>query len=161
MGRPAGLDGSMHVQLHNPASQVLQRGPRLILRLDALETAFSVEGARRAGKSWVLRLCGVLDRDAAASWTGAAVLAPRSELRLQRADGEWFAFELEGLTAILKDGTTIGIVKAIANFGAGDLLVIQRSSGDDWILPFAEPFVGAVDLAARSVEICDWEQELA
>jgi len=44
-------------------------------------------------------------------------------------------------------------VKAIHNFGAGDLLEIEPASGATVMLPFNEATVPLVDLAAKKIVI--------
>jgi 16S rRNA processing protein RimM len=47
----------------------------------------------------------------------------------------------------------IGKVRAIHNFGAGDVIEIERGDGDTLMLPFARDFVPVVDLAARRLVV--------
>jgi ribosomal 30S subunit maturation factor RimM len=44
------------------------------------------------------------------------------------------------------------VVATLTSFGAGDILVVDVP-GDSWLLPFAEPYVGQVDLVARTVVV--------
>jgi len=71
--------------------------------------------------------------------------------------------ELEAGTAYISDlmgcwvihrGSLIGMVAEV-RFGAGEapLLVIQRQSGDEVLIPFAEAFLKSADLAARQIEM--------
>jgi hypothetical protein len=52
--------------------------------------------------------------------------------------------ELEGTVAA--DGAEIGRVARVLNYGAGDVLEIERPGRDSLLLPFAEPMVGEVEL---------------
>ena len=53
-----------------------------------------------------------------------------------------------------EDGTQIGTVHALHNFGAGDVLEIQPvGSGDTLMLPFSATTVPKVDLAAKQVVV--------
>src|SRR5262249_49095314 len=56
---------------------------------------------------------------------------------------------LIGLVAVTADGTEVGTVMAVHDFGAGDILELQpRAGGTTLMLPFTDAFVPAVDLAA-------------
>jgi 16S rRNA processing protein RimM len=66
---------------------------------------------------------------------------------------EFYHADLVGLTAQKQNGETIGTVKAIHNFGAGDLLEIEPSGGATIMLPFNEATVPLVDIAAKKIVI--------
>ena len=61
----------------------------------------------------------------------------------------------ESVRSVATDtGAAIGKVRAIQNFGAGDLLEIQRLDGAvDLLLPFTRDMVPVVDLAAGRLTI--------
>ncbi len=95
----------------------------------------------------VARLAGVEDRDAAASLKGLRLYVPRSALPAPSAE-EWYVSDLVGLRVEDKDGRMIGRVKAMHDFGAGDVVEIERVPGGDALwLAFSERTVPAVDVA--------------
>jgi 16S rRNA processing protein RimM len=51
-----------------------------------------------------------------------------------------------GLAAVGADGAEIGRVAQVLNYGAGDVLEIERPGRDTLLLPFAAPMVGEVEL---------------
>jgi 16S rRNA processing protein RimM len=70
------------------------------------------------------------------------------------AEGEYYISDLCGCTAVYQ-GVKVGIIRSVSSTGASDLLEIETVSGGRSYVPFVEAFVGAVDIAARSVEILD------
>ena len=65
-----------------------------------------------------------------------------------RTDDEFYYADSIGLAAQKRDGETFGTVKAVHNFGAGDLLEIEPAAGGATImLPFNETTVPFVDVA--------------
>ena len=54
---------------------------------------------------------------------------------------------------MLTDGTAFGVVRAVENFGAGDLLTIDRPGKGSVSLPFTDRVVPAVDLAAGRIVV--------
>jgi 16S rRNA processing protein RimM len=64
------------------------------------------------------------------------------------ADEEYYHADLIGLEAALGDGTSVGQVRAVHDFGAGDTLEIERPSGPPAMVPFTRAIVPVVDLAA-------------
>jgi 16S rRNA processing protein RimM len=64
------------------------------------------------------------------------------------ADEEYYHADLIGLEALLADGTRLGQVRAVHDFGAGDTLEIVRLAGPPAMVPFTRAIVPIVDLAA-------------
>ena len=69
-------------------------------------------------------------------------------------EDEFYHADLIGLAAVGEDGTVFGTVRALHDFGAGDIMEIARAEGGQ---PFAVPFTRAVvpviDLAGRKVVV--------
>ena len=75
----------------------------------------------------------------------AAALLPRRRCRRPDED-EYYHADLIGLEAVLADGTPIGSVRAVHDFGAGDTLEIDRPGGPPAMVPFTRAMVPVVDL---------------
>lgn len=113
---------------------------------------FEIETVRPAKDVLVARLKGVTDRDAAERLTNLRLYVARE--RLPKPDaGEFYHADLVGLTVTRQNGETIGTVKAVHNFGAGDLLEIEPPSGVTIMLPFDESTVPVVDIAGGKIVI--------
>jgi 16S rRNA processing protein RimM len=62
--------------------------------------------------------------------------------------------DLVGLVAVTPDGSEFGKIVDVANFGAGDLLDIERPGEAATVLiPFTDEFVPDVNLAAGRITI--------
>ena len=131
--------------------------PLAVTRYGPLETEdgrrFEIETARPAKDMLVARLKGVSDRDAAERLTNIRLYVARERLP-QPADDEFYHADLVGLVAATADGAPFGTVKAVHNFGAGDLLEIEPASGGPTVmLPFNETIVPLVDIAGRRIVV--------
>jgi 16S rRNA processing protein RimM len=93
----------------------------------------------------IARLDGVVDRDAAEALKGTKLFVDREALPDIAADDEFYQTDLVGLRVEARDGKTLGRVKAVLNFGAGDLLEIE-GEGVSLMLPFTKQVVPLVDL---------------
>ena len=98
------------------------------------------------------RLAGVEDRDRAAALRGLRLYLPRAALP-SPADEEYYHADLLGLVAVLSDGTPLGRVRAVHDFGAGDTLEIARPDAAPAMVPFTRAVVPAVDLEAGRLVI--------
>jgi 16S rRNA processing protein RimM len=132
--------------------------PLAVTRYGPLQTedgarAFEIDTCRSGKGFLMVRFKGVADRDAAERLCNLDLYVPRERLPAP-AVGEFYHADLIGLRAVAPDGSEIGTVVAVQNFGAGDLLEIAPSAGGaTMLLPFTETIVPKVDLAGRSVTV--------
>ena len=76
----------------------------------------------------------VSDRTAAEKLRGTALTIPRSALP-PLGEGEYYHADLIGLAAVSDAGEPLGIVVAVENFGAGDVIEIERPDGKRFMVP--------------------------
>lgn len=93
----------------------------------------------------IATLEGVRDRNAAEALKGTALYVPRDRLP-QTEEDEFLYSELEGLAAERPDGQRLGTVKAVLDFGAGELLEIRLAGGGSILVPFTKLAVPVVDV---------------
>ena len=100
----------------------------------------------------IARLDGVADRNQAEALKGLRLYVPRAKLPRPRR-GEWYVADLVGLAAQDVSGTPLGRLKSVQNFGAGDVIELERADGTTEFLPFTKAVVPAVDIAGGKVVI--------
>lgn len=116
------------------------------------EQVFEIETLRAAKDHLVVRLHGISDRDAAEQVRNTKLFVPRS--RLPRAEtGEFYHADLIGLAVFNTRDQQLGTVAAVHNFGAGDLLEVQREAGGSALLTFTQAVVPVVDLPGRRIVV--------
>jgi 16S rRNA processing protein RimM len=114
---------------------------------------FEIEAARPAKGHLVVRFRGIADRNAAERLASIRLFVPRSRLPPPAA-GEFYHADLVGLAAVAADGSALGRVTAVHDFGAGDILEIAPAAGGPTLmLPFTEAFVPEVDIAGGRIVI--------
>lgn len=88
--------------------------------------ALTLSSLRDDGKGGaVARFAEVTDRTGAEKLRGTTLTVPRTALP-PLAEGEYYHADLLGLTAVSDTGEALGTVIAIENFGAGDVIEIER-----------------------------------
>jgi 16S rRNA processing protein RimM len=113
-----------------------------------------IETVRAAKDHLVARIKGIADRDAAQKLTNVDLYVSRDRLPPIEDEDTYYHSDLIGLDAVREDGTQIGTVHALHNFGAGDVLEIQPlGSGDTLMLPFNATTVPKVDLDAKQIVV--------
>lgn len=103
--------------------------------LDAGGRPLTLKSVRPGANGAVARFAEIGDRNAAEALRGTALTVPRSALP-PLDDGEYYHFDLIGLPC-LSDGQAIGSAVAIENFGAGDIVEIERADGGRFMVPVA------------------------
>ncbi len=98
------------------------------------------------------RVEGVSDRNAAEALKGLRLYVPRSALP-DPGEEEYYQADLVGLSAFDGEGAFQGTVKAVQNYGAGDILEIESQEGKLMLLPFTKAAVPEIDIAAGRLVI--------
>lgn len=93
----------------------------------------------------IATLDGVADRDAAEALKGTELWVARERLP-RLAEDEFLYSDLIGLVAEGVDGKRLGTVKAVADYGAGDVLDIRLEPKGDMMVPFTKDSVPEVDV---------------
>lgn len=78
----------------------------------------------------IARFAEVTDRNAAEKLRGTVLTVPRSAMP-PLEDGEYYHADLLGLPAVSTEGDALGTCVAVENYGAGDILEIERAPGAD------------------------------
>ncbi|MEQ9811248.1 MAG: ribosome maturation factor RimM [Azospirillaceae bacterium] len=104
---------------------------------------------------FIVRIEGVADRDAAERLRGTRLFVERDRLPPPEEADEFYHADLIGLAAVDAAGRTIGTVRAIHDFGAGDLLEIARPDSGTIILPFTRDTVPEIDLTAGRLVVVE------
>jgi len=147
IGRPHGLDGSVHVTRPQPA--LLAAGRQLLVgdREDEI--------VRRAGTDErpIVRLASCTTRTQAEALRGADLLVPRAEAPALEED-EWWPEQLEGCT--VHDGEReIGVVRRLLALPSCEVLEVARpaGSGGDLLVPLIRDAVRVVDVDAKRIDV--------
>jgi 16S rRNA processing protein RimM len=98
------------------------------------------------------RARGIGDRSAAEALRGAQLFVPRAALP-EPAPDEFYYSDLEGMEALRPDGSRLGVVHAVANFGAGDVIEVMADDGRRLSLPFTRDIVPSIDLERRKLVV--------
>jgi len=157
IGAPHGVRGEVRLW-------TFTADPMAVTRYAPLQTedgkqAFEIEAVRPAKGHLVARLRGIDTREAAERLTNVKLFVPRERLPEIEAD-EFYHADLVGLRVEDENGSEIGAVIAVHNFGAGDLLEIQPPDGGAMLLPFTETVVPEVDIkGGRLVVVLPEETE--
>jgi 16S rRNA processing protein RimM len=108
--------------------------------------AFTLLSGRAAKGELIARTEPLLVKEAIDALRGLELYVDRSQLPPPDED-EFYLADLIGLRAQTPEGEVLGVVKAVQNFGAGDLLEIEPADGAAFYLPFTRDAVPDVRIA--------------
>ena len=109
----------------------------------------TLRSVKASGGAPIARFAEVTDRSAAGALRGKLITVPRSALP-PLEEGEYYHADLIGLACESREGEPLGIVVAVENFGAGDILEIEKKDGRRAMVPFRQ---GVADLAGGKIVI--------
>ena len=116
--------------------------------LDALRAHATFNGGtlicknlRDDGKGGAIaRFEGIADRTAAEALRGTMLTVPRAALPALE-EGEFYHSDLLGLPVVTDTGEPVGRVHAVENFGATDIVEIERPDGAKFMVPLTRDAV--------------------
>ena len=133
-----GVKGEVRLKLFADSAESLARHPALFV--GGVERRLI--DVREGGKTAVARFEGIADRSAAEALRGQLLEVERVALP-PLEQGEYYHADMIGLPCFDRQGKEVGKVVAVENFGAGDLLEVERDDGRRSLIPFRD---GIADL---------------
>ena len=94
----------------------------------------TLKSVRPGSNGAIARIAEINDRNAAEALRGTELTVPRSALP-PLEDGEYYHADLLALPAVSTTGEALGRVVAIDDFGAGDVIEIERPDGKRFMVP--------------------------
>ncbi|MEG3146116.1 ribosome maturation factor RimM [Sphingomonas sp. RT2P30] len=94
----------------------------------------TLKSLRHGSNGEIARFAEIGDRNTAEAMRGTQITVPRADLP-PLAEGEYYHADLLDLPAVSTDGAPLGRVVAIDNYGAGDVIEIERPDGKRFMIP--------------------------
>ena len=110
--------------------------------------SFALKLGRAVKGGYAARLSGVQTREQAEALKGTRLYAPRKRLPAL-PDDEYYHADLIGLEVIDTGGASLGKVRAVHDFGAGDMLDVLGAK--EHMIPFTRDAVPTVDLTSGRI----------
>jgi len=159
IGAAVGLKGELRLRSYTgePAA-IADYGP---LQSDRPGRSFTIVSLREGPKGLVAKFEGVSGREAAEPLTGTKLYIDRDKLPASEPD-EWYYADLIGLEGIDSEGAPLGIVTAVHNFGASDIIELAPATGPTLLIPFTEETVPEVDIERGRLTVIppeEWSAE--
>jgi 16S rRNA processing protein RimM len=140
-----GVHGEVRLKLFAETIESLSR----YKAVQAGERQLTIKSVKSSGGMPVVRFAEIADRNAAEALRGQLLTVPRAALP-PLEEGEYYHADLIGLACVSAEGGELGTIVSVENFGAGDILEIEKPDGKRSMLPFRE---GVADLAEGRIVV--------
>jgi 16S rRNA processing protein RimM len=148
VGRVAGafgVKGEVRLTAYT-ADPMALAGYRALLREDG-SPGLTVLGARPVKDAIICRVAELDSKEAADALRGLRLFVSRAALPPPDEE-EYYLADLIGLAVRSPEGESLGRIKAVHDFGAGDILEIEPGGGRaSWMQPFTREAVPEVKIA--------------
>jgi 16S rRNA processing protein RimM len=108
------------------------------------DRALTLKSVKGAGAMPIARFEEVGDRTGAEALRGQLLTIARGDLP-PLEEGEYYHADLIGLACVSASGEPLGTVFAVENFGAGDIIEIEKPDGRRSMVPFRPGVADLVD----------------
>ena len=105
---------------------------------------FTLVSVKPGGIGAIARFAEISDRNGAEALRGALMTVDRAALP-PLDEGEYYHADLIGLPCESPDGEPLGTVVAVENFGAGDIVEIEKADGKRTMVPFRPGIADLLD----------------
>ena len=141
--RPHGLNGEISMEIYTDFPERLKPGIRVYLGDDHLP--IKVKKIRWHQQYLLVTLDGFTQRETVGEFRNQIVYVAVAD-RPPLDDGEYYHHQLLGLSVIDESGKNLGKIADILETGANDVFIVRAESGMEFMLPYLDSLVIAVDL---------------
>lgn len=150
LSRTHGLKGELKFRSFFAGRELPRTPDRLQLRQDkGRETELELESLRGHSSSLIIKLKGVDSIDEAKVLAGRDVYALEDDFP-ELPDGEYYRFQIEGLSAYDQEGRYYGHVEDIIETGSNDVYVV-RDGEKEILIPMIDWVVTNIDVHEKKL----------
>lgn len=151
-----GLKGWVRITPYTADAAVLRGTERWWVRKDESVRALEVVGARRHSGTLLAKWRDCETPEAADAYRGAKILVARSDFP-PAPQGSYYWADLIGARVVNRAGEELGVVSALRNNGAQDVLEVM-SGATLRLVPLVESYVDRIDIVGHRIDV-DWQAD--
>lgn len=108
---------------------------------------FECERIVKSGNVYLLKIVGLDDINLVEKFKGHDIVLEQDDIKLSK--GEYFVSDLIGCKIVFEQ-KELGVIKAVENYGAGDILVFADGK-KEMSVPFVDCFFDKIDVENKSL----------
>lgn len=146
-----GLRGELKVHSYSGVWSHFETLKTIFVRKGKIDKCLEVESCRWNGDLLLLKLKGIDQPEAAKTLADFEIwVTPDQAAPLQ--EGEVYLKDLIGCR-LMFEGQSQGTVTSYLEGGHTELLDVERPDGSKAVVPFADRYLGKIDLSGRTIEL--------
>lgn len=146
--RSHGLAGRMKILSYLESQDVLRNLPEVFVGRRVSEAVpFPLEAVQPGRESFILKLGGIEEPEAAARLVGSSVWMPSEKMK-KLPEGEYYWLDIIGLQVVTEEGQLLGSVESVFPTGSNDVYVCKGGE-KEILLPAIGEVVRNIDLDRR------------
>jgi 16S rRNA processing protein RimM len=151
IGAAHGLRGGVHLRSFTEEPEAFAQYGRL--ETEDGTRQLEIDSVKPSKDGFTVRFVGVTRREQAEALRNVNLYVDRDRLPAA-GDDEFYYADLIGLAAVTPQGDALGKVIALHNFGAGDIVELKLSTGDQSVmLAFDQATVPEIDIAGGRIVV--------
>ena len=152
--RPHGILGEVKVKVPLEYLRALEDIKRVYLRLPGTDSpvVYKIRGHRLHQEAVLLKFVKIVTRNDSEALRGAEVLIDFNDLPAL-PPGEYYSYQLVGLSVVAEEGTALGKVEEVLATGSNDVYVVRKPDGGELLLPAITSVIRNIDLAAKTMTV--------
>jgi 16S rRNA processing protein RimM len=151
-----GMAGNVKVYSYAESLSVFSPETVLLARHDkGEEKTYSIKWAKQHTKTVLLSLKGIENRTQAEALVGSALYIEKKSLP-ELKDGDYYWFDIIGLTVFSVEGEYIGRVASIMPTGSNDVYIVKDEAGGrqkETLIPALASVVVSIDLEKKTMQV--------
>ncbi len=142
--KPHGVQGALKIFPYGETLEGLQIGEKLFWIEGGVQLQLTLSGLDAQNRVWIAQFEEICGRDQAERLAGREVFVESDRLP-ELPEGEYYQFQLIGLSVETRDGKALGTLSAVLETGSNDVYVVE-GGGREVLVPAIEEVVYEVDL---------------
>ena len=144
-----GVRGALKVRPYGETLGEMEAGEKLFLIENGVQLQLTLVSLRAQKLGWIAQFEEIENIDRAEALTGKEILIDKDRLPVL-PEGEYYHFQLIGLSVETKEGEPLGTLSAIFETAGHDVYVVE-SAEKELLIPAIEDVICEVDLRSRKL----------
>jgi 16S rRNA processing protein RimM len=144
-----GVRGALKVRPYGETLGEMEAGEKLFFIENGVQLQLTIVSLRAQRQGWIAQFEEIENIDRAEALTGKEIFIDKDRLP-ELPEGEYYHFQLIGLSVETKEGEPLGTLSAIFETGGNEVYVVE-SAEKELLIPAIEDVICEVDLQSRKL----------
>lgn len=149
---PHGIKGEVRIDPLTVHKQRFAKGSRFIAMPENQTRELVIEQSRRHKGQVIAKFAGIDDRNAAEALRHLKLFIPEEEV-LPLPEGQYYHFQIVGLSVYTSNGEYKGRVSEVLTYAANDVYVVKSPNGQEYFIPALKELITEINLADKKMVV--------